>query len=172
LSVTYLPFLLLFLLLQIVLNTLITLTCDGEAVSSIYGCVKDGVLCGDAGTCTDNACVCNSGYEGEFCEDLVSTSSSSNIALAVALGTHTPHHTSFHTPVLMSFLPLLSLGVIIPVVVLLFLLLALFLCCLLFFVRKSRVADDWSINFEELELMGILGAGGYGEVCVDLPSYP
>jgi hypothetical protein len=76
---------------QIVLSNLVTLTCDGEHVSSVYGCVKDGVLCDNAGQCQDNACKCNSTRQGEFCEDLVSSSSgSSDLALPIVLGRPSP----------------------------------------------------------------------------------
>ncbi len=75
--------------IKIVLTELTTLTCDGIHVSSVYGCVKDGVLCNDVGTCVDQACVCNSGWTGEFCQEVVSSSSgSSDLALPIALGTH------------------------------------------------------------------------------------
>jgi hypothetical protein len=61
-------------------------TCDGVAVSSIYGCILDGELCSSAGVCSSNSCVCDSGRTGTYCESYVSSASSSD-STAIALGT-------------------------------------------------------------------------------------
>ncbi len=64
-------------LLKKIISILVNITCDGKPVSSLYGCVSDGVVCSEHGTCLNNQCNCESGYEGILC-DRISTSSSSS----------------------------------------------------------------------------------------------
>ena len=40
--------------------------CEGQHVLSVWGCVTDGLLCSDRGTCIDNKCQCNDGYKGTY----------------------------------------------------------------------------------------------------------
>jgi hypothetical protein len=67
------------------LNQLKQFTCAGAPVSKLYNCINDGRLCSDAGACTNNECVCDSGREGQYCEGFVSASSSSD-ASTIAIG--------------------------------------------------------------------------------------
>ncbi len=68
------------------LNVLVNTTCHGEPVSSLYGCVQNGLLCSDNGTCVGGACSCYKGRTGQFCQILVIDSKSSSNSLAIALG--------------------------------------------------------------------------------------
>jgi hypothetical protein len=70
-------------------------TCAGQPVSALANCITDdGQLCSGQGTCTNNACACDSGREGLHCESATSASSSdSTIAI---LGTP-PHTRTRHT---------------------------------------------------------------------------
>jgi hypothetical protein len=64
-------------------------TCNGVAVSTAYGCVDDsGILCSNAGVCSSNSCVCETGRIGQYCESFVSESSSDSTAIALGM----PHH--------------------------------------------------------------------------------
>jgi hypothetical protein len=65
------------------LNQLKNFQCDGVAASSVYGCINDGRLCSDAGLCTNGLCICDSGREGQYCENLVGDSSD---AMTIAVG--------------------------------------------------------------------------------------
>ncbi len=67
-------------LLKGIVNTLVSITCNGKPISSLYGCVSDGVVCSDRGTCDDHKCSCNAGYEGTYCQTIVDTGSSSSNA--------------------------------------------------------------------------------------------
>jgi hypothetical protein len=75
---------------KLLLNELKDFTCNGATVSSIANCISDGALCSDVGTCNSDTgtCICPDGREGQYCER--DTSSSSSLALPIALGT-TPH---------------------------------------------------------------------------------
>jgi hypothetical protein len=79
------------------LDQLKKFTCDDKPVSALYGCIWDGQLCSSAGTCTNGVCVCESGREGQYCQEFTSSSSDS---LLVILGTHlldnTAHDTHTH----------------------------------------------------------------------------
>jgi hypothetical protein len=64
--------------------------CDGVAVSSVHGCINSaGDLCSNAGACTNNACVCKTDREGQYCED--ETTSSVDTELAIGLGNIVMH---------------------------------------------------------------------------------
>ena len=64
-------------------------TCAGRPVSALANCITDnGQLCSGQGTCTNNACVCESGWEGQYCERVTSSSDST----VIVLGTHTHTH--------------------------------------------------------------------------------
>lgn len=69
-------------------------TCAGRPVSALANCITDnGQLCSGQGTCTNNACVCESGWEGQYCERVHSSSDSTVIILGTHHTPHTPHHT-------------------------------------------------------------------------------
>ncbi len=76
------------------LDQLKKFTCDDKPVSALYGCIWDGQLCSNAGTCTNGICVCDSGREGQYCQDFTSSSSDS---LLVILGTHLLDNTAHDT---------------------------------------------------------------------------
>jgi hypothetical protein len=69
------------------LNQLKAFTCNGVAVSSMAACINDGKLCSDVGSCANQACVCPSGRTGQYCDDFVSTDSSSDAA-TIGLGSY------------------------------------------------------------------------------------
>lgn len=43
-------------------------TCDGTPVSALAGCINDGALCSNMGTCVDSRCSCFSERTGTYCE--------------------------------------------------------------------------------------------------------
>jgi hypothetical protein len=61
-------------------------TCDGEPVSAWQLCISpEGQMCNDSGSCVNGVCVCNAGRTGTYCEELVSSSESSDAT--IILGT-------------------------------------------------------------------------------------
>ena len=122
-----------------------SMTCDGEHVSSVYGCIYQGTLCSDHGVCSQTSasngrCICTTGYEGEHCETAISNSSS-NVPLAAILGS------------------------IIPAALIALLVMCCIIVGLLVWARRARRReDDWEVDMGELEVGEQLGAGGYGEV--------
>jgi hypothetical protein len=114
------------------------MTCNGVAVSSVYSCIYESTICADHGACADGACLCSTGYEGEFCQFAVS---SSDTSLAPILGS------------------------VIPAVVLALLVMCCVVAALLVCLRMRRAKEDeWEVEISELEMGEQLGAGGYGEV--------
>ncbi len=71
------------------LNLLVNVTCNGQPVSSLYGCVHDGVLCSDNGMCISNRCSCINRRTGQFCQSYSLHDTNSNDALAISLGEFT-----------------------------------------------------------------------------------
>ncbi len=70
------------------LNLLVRITCQGEPVSSLYGCVQDGSLCSEHGLCNNGVCACSEGRTGKFCQLFINGTSSDN-SLAIGLGNTT-----------------------------------------------------------------------------------
>jgi hypothetical protein len=148
-------------------------TCDGVAASSIHNCITDqGQVCSDAGSCVENACLCDSGREGKYCEDFKSDSSDTE-ALTIGLGTVAHHHTlnrthrtrTSHIAHAQQTKRSVRSGVGIPVVSLAFVGLLVFIVVLLVLVqRKGKGNDNWEIRYDELEVGEHLGTGGFGEV--------
>ncbi len=69
------------------LNLLVDITCDGVHMSTLYGCVSDGVICSNNGVCVNSKCQCSEEFTGEFCQNArVSAQSSSSSSLAIILG--------------------------------------------------------------------------------------
>lgn len=125
-------------LLSYMLDTVSSVQCQGAFVSSLAGCVTGGAVCSNMGVCNDNACTCKAGREGTYCESVISES-------------------SVLVPVLASVLPAAA-GL---------LLLILIVGAIVFvFARRRGEADDWEIDYEELQLGDLLGEGGYR------PTYP
>ncbi len=74
-------------------------TCNGVAVSSVHNCISDlGQLCLNAGTCTNNACVCDTGRKGQYCEEEISNSSDATLAIALGMLTLNRTRTAAHAP--------------------------------------------------------------------------
>jgi hypothetical protein len=121
------------------------MTCKGEHVSSVYGCIFQGTLCSDHGLCNKDlqgsgSCFCEAGFEGEHCE-MAMASNTSDVPLAAILGS------------------------IIPAAVIALLVLCCIIAGLVVWMRRSRgKEDDWEVDMNELEMGEQLGAGGYGEV--------
>jgi ABC-type phosphate transport system substrate-binding protein len=134
-------------------------TCDGQHVSQIHGCVTaDGQLCSYHGTCQANtggggggsgggagqACACDEGWTGALCDRPSSSGGSSSDDSVVAI----------------------ALGVALPVgAFVLCLVLATVVMALLLLRKKDhRSLDEFTIDFEELEIGEQLGQGGFGAV--------
>ncbi len=79
--------------LKKIVNTLVSITCNGKPVSSLYGCVSDGVVCSDHGSCNDHSCTCDAGYKGTYCESTNDSSSSdTGTIIGIVLGYYPPQH--------------------------------------------------------------------------------
>ncbi len=75
-------------IIKYIVNTLVSVTCDGEPVSSLFGCVSDGTVCSNRGTCGNHTCNCNTGFGGTFCESAIETSSSNaGTIIGIVIGT-------------------------------------------------------------------------------------
>ncbi len=140
-----------------------SVTCKGAHVSSLYNCVKDGVICSNQGNCSDGECRCNPTRTGQYCQQNVSSSDLSDGAIAGIV-----------------------VGVVVPC--LLLIILAVVAVVILMSCRKKKVqysvlfigttvselsfilrgllaqTEDWIIDPSELELGEALGSGGFGEV--------
>jgi hypothetical protein len=65
-----------------VTDAIVSVTCKGAHVSSLYNCVKDGVICSNQGNCSDGECRCNPTRAGQYCQQNVSSSDLSDGAIA------------------------------------------------------------------------------------------
>jgi hypothetical protein len=127
---------------RMMLKAVTGMTCNGLKVSSIAGCVADSTLCSDRGRCISNACECDAGWTGTYCETSINTSSSGSDSTVLAA----------------------ILGSVLPAVLLVVILLAVLVLVLVMLARRKRSKDAWEIDTNELEMAETLGAGGYGEV--------
>ncbi|AVK75014.1 serine-threonine kinase [Pandoravirus quercus] len=132
-----------------VLNALARFECDGRKVSALAGCIADGTLCMNRGTCVPGTadvsgkCVCEKGYEGDACETEESSGGSdSTLVVALAVG-----------------LP--TLAVVLAVAACVALVVGL---AIVYRGRRGNADSDWEISYDELEMGESLGSGGYGEV--------
>ncbi len=66
-------------------NLLPNIKCKGQPVSNVQGCIQNGTLCNDHGTCINNKCICNNGYSGVYCQQ-VDVDSSDNHTVAITVG--------------------------------------------------------------------------------------
>lgn len=69
------------------LNQLATVHSQGKPAFSLAGCIYEGTICADQGTCVSSECVCKAEREGKHCERKKST-----ITRTRAI-THTHTHT-------------------------------------------------------------------------------
>ncbi|AGO82793.1 Serine/threonine protein kinase [Pandoravirus dulcis] len=131
------------------LDALARFECAGRKVSALAGCIVDGTLCMNRGTCvpaTANAtarCVCEKGYVGDACEAEESSSGSdSSLVVALAVG----------LPTLAAVLVLAACAAFIVAL------------AVVYRGRRANADSDWEISYDELEVGESLGSGGYGEV--------
>lgn len=70
-----------------VLDALAGLSCGGVSSFSLAGCVYQGTLCSNAGTCSsDGVCSCDSGRDGQYCESTVSNGLSGGDIAGIVVG--------------------------------------------------------------------------------------
>ncbi len=133
--------------LKKIVKSLVAITCDGEHVSSLYGCVSDdGVVCSDHGSCKNHTCTCDAGYTGIYCEK-ASGSSSSNTGtiIGIVLGI-SPRERRHHTTMCLVWVSTNYrwTGVVIPIVVLVLLVIAG--VCIATLVLRKRNDETWEIG--------------------------
>ncbi len=82
-------------MLRKIVNTLVSITCQGKPVSDLYGCVSDGLVCSGHGSCNNHQCTCDKYHEGTYCETSKTDSSFSDmgIIIGVPLGISSPPNT-------------------------------------------------------------------------------
>lgn len=131
------------------LDALARFECGGSKVSALAGCIADGTLCMNRGTCvpaTANAtgrCVCEKGYVGDACETKESSGGSdSSLVVALAVG----------LPTLAAVLAIAACAAFIVAL------------AVVYRGRRANADSDWEISYDELEVGESLGSGGYGEV--------
>jgi hypothetical protein len=128
-----------------ILTRIASMTCNGATVSSVAGCVYQGMVCADAGTCVNSKCVCNSDREGEYCQTAVRTPAFAR-AVTALLRSHDPpcHHDQVSSSDSLSTGAILGivLGVSIPGVLILVCLIVLVAVAISTFAARVRCNDD------------------------------
>jgi hypothetical protein len=146
------------------LNQLKAATCNGVTVSAFAGCINDGEMCSSVGTCNSGRCTCPSSRTGQYCELLVSSSSSDSTVIVLG----TLPRTRTRTRAFLTFLAFLcSLATVLPVsgfLLCLGLLVVLVVVLVATRLRHRRDSYDWEIRIDELELGEQLASGGFGQV--------
>eukprot|EP01087_Luapelamoeba_hula_P013242 TRINITY_DN3788_c0_g2_i1.p1 TRINITY_DN3788_c0_g2~~TRINITY_DN3788_c0_g2_i1.p1 ORF type:complete len:1605 (+),score=191.21 TRINITY_DN3788_c0_g2_i1:33-4847(+) len=122
-----------------VLETLATVECNNTFALDIHGCLSDGTICSDNGKCYNGACLCQSGFSGQYCTP---TDDGESQDLSI-----------IYTIVLSVGLPLACLCCILFVIIV-----------ILIIIWKRPTDRPWAVDFSEIELKQRIGAGGYGEV--------
>jgi hypothetical protein len=147
------------------LNQIKGATCNGVAVSAFAGCINDGEMCSSVGTCNSGRCTCPSSRTGQYCELIVSSSSSDSTV--IVLGT-LPQRTRTRTRAFLTLLAFVcSLATVLPVsgfLVCLGLLVVLVVVLVAARLRHRGDSYDWEIRLDELELGEQLASGGFGQV--------
>ncbi len=131
-------------IIKYIVNTLVSVTCDGEPVSSLFGCVSDGTVCSNRGTCGNHTCNCDPGFEGTFCESALETSSSNaGPIIGIVIGTQLFSFflwQMYHSP----SVHLCCTGVVVPVVVVILIVIGVVL--FIVFARRRRKDENWEIG--------------------------
>ncbi len=123
-----------------VLSKLVEVTCNSEHVSALYGCVSNGTVCSQRGSCISGQCNCNNGWTGSTCEYSVVDSSSSTDLTAILL------------------------GVLLPSAFIVFCLIIIGIVLLVVYLKRSKRHEDWMIDYDQIEFGESIGTGGFGEV--------
>nr|UMO80026.1 Serine/threonine protein kinase [Pandoravirus aubagnensis] len=130
------------------LNALATFECGGAPVSALAGCVYQGTLCSDRGTCVTgrtasaSRCACDKGYAGTACEIDDTNGGDSSLVTAIAIA----------VPIAVV---LLAVGLCVAIAI---------AAAVIYCGRRGNGDDDWEISYDELELGEVVGSGGFGEV--------
>lgn len=130
------------------LDSLAAFECDGAPVSALAGCVYQGTLCSDRGTCVTgrtasaSRCACDKGYTGTACEIVDTNGGDSSLVTAIAVA----------VPIAVV---LLAVGLCIAIVIAI---------AVVYCGRRGNGDDGWEISYDELELGEVVGSGGFGEV--------
>nr|UDO47407.1 ser/thr kinase [Pandoravirus massiliensis] len=130
------------------LSALAAFECGGAPVSALSGCIYQGTLCSDRGTCVTgraasaSRCACDKGYTGSACEIDDTNGGDSSLVTAVAIA----------VPIAAVLLAV-GLCIVIAIVVV-----------FVYRGRRGNGDDGWEIAYDELELGEVVGSGGFGEV--------
>jgi len=143
------------------LDALVSINCGVKAVSEFAGCVYDGSICSNRGTCKSGNCVCPSGWTGIYCDTTTPNSLGTGGVAAISVVSVFAFLLCLILLVAMAFFVAFQVlrkdEVLHPS-------LAQPSVCIMYLKLKLRQREDWMIDQSELEMGEILGSGGFGQV--------